>query len=158
MYVVKIDSILHAAPSRVWAALIDFENYALWNPFVRIIGKADSDSYLKYSFRLKPQSKWHFKAKARISQFVDDRLITFTYGIRGILVIEESYAIIPMRTGCCLTHTLLYHGILSRLNSKTMQLKFYMILEIIDRQFRTMFAPTRPSEYHRFTPKNRRDG
>lgn len=53
---------------RVWAALIDFENHAKWNPFVVVKGVAETGSQIEYSFKAaKPfDDLW---ATARISQY-----------------------------------------------------------------------------------------
>jgi hypothetical protein len=34
---IKTEILIHASPERVWAVLIDFDNYKNWNPFIKSI-------------------------------------------------------------------------------------------------------------------------
>ncbi len=34
---IKTEIIIYAAPEKVWAILIDFDNYPMWNPFIKSI-------------------------------------------------------------------------------------------------------------------------
>jgi hypothetical protein len=61
---IKTEITINASPQKVWAIFSDFENYPMWNPFIKSI-KGDSKVGSKISIVLEQKNKkqMHFKPK-----------------------------------------------------------------------------------------------
>lgn len=139
------ETILHASPTKVWSALTRFEDYGHWNPFIRISGSLALDAIVKYSFRMKKSKRGFFIINARISVLEHQRHISFRFGFRGLISVEESYLIAPESVGSRLVHRFHCTGPLSALKLRRMMTNFNLILETTDKQFQRHLRRSWPS-------------
>lgn len=144
MFVEENETILHASPPKVWAALIRFDDYARWNPFVRIAGPLEQGALVEYSFRMKSNKRRFFTVDARIVALEPQRRVTFRFGFGGLLSFEESYCVVPIPVGSQLVHSFCCTGLLSALKLRNMRKNFGKMLEITDRLFQRQLTPARP--------------
>ena len=138
MFTQENETILHASPTKVWSALTRFEDYGHWNPFIRISGSLALDAIVKYSFRMKKSKRGFFIINARIS-------VSFRFGFRGLISVEESYLIAPESVGSRLVHRFHCTGPLSALKLRRMMTNFNLILETTDKQFQRHLRRSWPS-------------
>ncbi|MGD9811669.1 MAG: SRPBCC family protein [Sphingobium sp.] len=135
---------MHAAPPKVWTALTRFEDYERWSPFVRIAGPLELGALVQYSFRMKTNHPRFFTVDARIAALEPQKRVTFRFGLRGLISIEESYSVAPVPVGSQLVHSFRCTGLLSVLKPKKMRRNLSQILEITDRRLRQHLGQARP--------------
>jgi hypothetical protein len=139
------ETILHASPLKVWSALTRFGDYEHWNPFIRISGPLVLDAIVQYSFRMKKSKRGFSVINARLSVLEHQRHISFCFGFRGLISVEESYLIAPESVGSRLVHSFHCAGPLSALKLGKLKRNLNLILETTDRQFQRHLRPSRPS-------------
>lgn len=139
------ETILHAAPPKVWTALTRFEDYERWSPFVRIAGPLELGALVQYSFRTKTNKPRFFTVDARITALEPQKRVTFRFGLGGLISIEESYSVAPARAGSQLVHSFHCTGLLPVLTPKRTRRNLSQILEATDREFRRHLSHARPS-------------
>jgi len=139
------ETILHASPLKVWSALTRFEDYEHWSPFIRISGPLALDAIVQYSFRMKKNKRGFSVINARISHLEHQRHVSFRFGFRGLISVEESYLIAPESVGSRLVHSFHCAGPLSALKLGKLKRNLNLILETTDRQFQKYLRPSRPS-------------
>ncbi|ABF54292.1 SRPBCC domain-containing protein [Sphingopyxis alaskensis] len=144
MFLEENDTILHAAPPKVWAALTRFDAYERWNPFVRISGPLEQGALVAYSFRMKSNKPRFFTIDARITALEPQRCVTFRFGFGGLMSFEESYCVEPVPVGSRMVHSFRCTGLLSGLKLRRMRQNFSKMLEITDRLFQRHLTPARP--------------
>src|SRR3546814_5069269 len=66
MFAEENETILHASPPKVWAALTRFDDYPRWSPFVRISGQLEQGALVEYSFRMRSNKPRFWTVDARI--------------------------------------------------------------------------------------------
>ena len=138
------ETILHAAPPKVWTALTRFENYERWSPFVRIAGPLELGALVQYSFRTKTNNPRFFTVDARITSLERQKRVTFRLGLRGLISIEESYSLAPVPVGSQLVHSFRCTGLLPMLKPNRTRHNLNEILEATDRGFRRHLSQARP--------------
>lgn len=144
MFTEENDTILHAAPPKVWAALTRFDAYERWNPFVRISGPFEPGARVDYSFRMRSNKPRFWTVDARIVTLEPQKRMTFRFGFGGLLTFEESYCVVPIPVGSQLIHSFRCTGLLSALKLRRMRRNFSKMLEITDRLFQRHLTPARP--------------
>ncbi len=61
---IKTETLIHAAPEKVWAVLTDFDSYPAWNPFIRSVeGKPEVGSTLTVTIMQSGEKGTTFKPK-----------------------------------------------------------------------------------------------
>lgn len=145
MFAEENETILHASPTKVWTALNRFDDYARWNPFVRITGQLATGALVEYSFRMKSNKSRFFTVNARIITLEPQRRVTFRFGFGALMAFEESYSVEPVPVGSRLVHSFRCTGLLSALKLKNMKRNFSKMLEVTDRLLQRHLSPARPS-------------
>lgn len=143
MFAEEKETILHASPPKVWTALTHFDDYARWNPFIRITGPLEAGALVEYSFRMKSDKARFLTVDAHIITLEPQRRVTFRFGFGGLIAFEESYCVLPVPVGSRLVHSFRCTGLLSVLKLKTMKRNFSQMLEVTDRLFQRHLSPAR---------------
>ena len=144
MFAEENETILHASPPKVWAALTRFDDYPRWSPFVRISGQLEQGARVEYSFRMRSNKPRFWTVDARITALEPQRCMTFRFGFGGLMTFEESYCVVPVPVGSRLVHSFRCTGLLSALKHRNMRKNFAKMLEITDRLFQRHLTPARP--------------
>lgn len=107
---------ISAAPSIVWKALMDFEKYPEWNPFIHISGQAQKGSRLKNTIFLEGQKPQVFKPEVlEVEQEKSFRWLGHLF-IAGLFDGEHSFRLeADANGGTILHHNENFKGILSGL-------------------------------------------
>lgn len=118
-----------APVKRVWTALIDFENYPKWNPFVVIKGVAEAGSQIEYSFKAaKPfDDLW---TTARISQYREPYVLAWTFSLLGVFSLEESFSLQSVANGSRLRHVARCSGLLPALAGRLVRRRMLVVLGV----------------------------
>lgn len=102
---------LGVPPATVWRLLMDFANYRVWHPFVRLKGEPRlGEIAYTYSSSLAPNRV--LLAPAKITRLDPERCFEWRSGVRRLFVTIESYTLEPDGNGTLLTHRLEYRGAL----------------------------------------------
>ncbi|MBA4308250.1 MAG: hypothetical protein C0429_16095 [Sphingopyxis sp.] len=83
---VSKETMIVAAPERVWAALVAFDDYASWHPMVRIEGDPQHHATLRYSLRMEYRSPKFLTVDAQIISFEPQRALAFSFWSRQAAV------------------------------------------------------------------------
>src|SRR3546814_5732888 len=98
------ETILHASPPTVWAALTRFDDYPRWSPFVRISGQLEQGALVEYSFRMRSNKPRFWTVDARITALEPQRCMTFRFGFRSEVHTSELQSLMRISYAvCCLT-------------------------------------------------------
>lgn len=103
-----------APPSAVWEALMDFESYPEWNPFVvAISGAPRVGSHL--SVRLARPGRTPVTIRPTVTAFAEGRALEWLGSVwfRGIFDGRHRFELIPTETGTRLDHSERFAGILA---------------------------------------------
>ena len=61
---IKVETLIHAAPEKVWAVLTDFDSYPAWNPFIKSVqGKPEVGNKLTVTIMQSGDEGTTFKPK-----------------------------------------------------------------------------------------------
>src|SRR3546814_4280698 len=94
MFAEENETILHASPPKVWAALTRFDDYPRWSPFVRISGQLEQGALVEYSFRMRPNKPRFWTVDARITA-LEPRSEEHTSELQSLMRI--SYAVFCLK-------------------------------------------------------------
>src|SRR3546814_12445060 len=89
MFAEENETILHASPPKVWAALTRFDDYPRWSPFVRISGQLEQGALVEYTFRLRSNKPRFWTVDARITAHEPQSCMTLRIGFGGLIRSEE---------------------------------------------------------------------
>ncbi len=90
---VSKETMIVAAPERVWAALVAFDDYASWHPMVRIEGDPRLHATLRYSLRMDYRNPKFLTVDAQIISFEPQRALAFRFGLGRLLSINEHFSV-----------------------------------------------------------------
>ena len=112
---------LPASPVRVWNALARFENFGRWHPFIRFGGTPAAGAALDCEFWTKLWPK-PLTGAAAMTRFEEPLAIEWRAGLRGLLMVDESYEIAPAASGrgAVIRHRIVWRGIFTRLTRRNM--------------------------------------
>ena len=98
---------------RVWRLLVDIERYGDWHPTLRFTDRPGDEERLEYVYSPRGARGPELSAEGRITGL--DWLSGFSWrtGMRGLLVIEESYRLEKLGQGVEITHRLDCRGFFS---------------------------------------------
>ena len=98
---------------RVWRLLVDIERYGDWHPTLRFTGRSGYGERVHYIYTPRGARGPELAAEGTIVYL--DWLTSFVWrtGLRGLLVIEESYRLEKLGQGVEVTHRLTCRGIFS---------------------------------------------
>ena len=86
MIKLETETILPAAPERVWDILTDFESYPEWNPMVlEVAGNSQIGAKLKLKVSAPDSSGNTYSFKAKIVNFQLGKILAWKGGVPGIL-------------------------------------------------------------------------
>lgn len=146
MFEVANETILHASPPRVWAALTSFGEFKRWNPYVHPSGPATPGAIVQYSFRMNPNKARFWTTDARLSAFDLHARLVFRFGFGWLLSFEESYAIHLDPVGSKLVHSFRCTGLLSNLRLKNIKRNFRAMLGVTDRMLQRHLSRVRSKQ------------
>lgn len=109
------ETLLPVPGSRVWDALLTFDRYSRWNPFIRLRGEGAVGAKLEYIYTPTLLAKRPWTAWATILELEPMRVFTLQIRVAGLLRITERYVLQDHAGGTKLRHRLEYHGLLVRL-------------------------------------------
>lgn len=110
---IETEILIHAAPERVWAVLMDFAAYPSWNPFVLAIeGNAKPGETLRVTMRPPGDKAQTFKPKVLRA----DAPVAFVWRgslpIPGLFTGEHSFQLTRAGDGTRLRHSERFSGLL----------------------------------------------
>ena len=101
-----------ATPERVWQALMDFPHYRDWHPFVEMDGPAVVGETVRFVYRNDPQAATGIDSTALISRVEAPHYFAIEFGVKGVAMLEEWYALEKTAGGTSLTHGANFRGII----------------------------------------------
>ncbi|RDI71684.1 SRPBCC domain-containing protein [Halopelagius longus] len=108
---------IDAAPERVWEVLTDFERYPEWNPFMRIMGRANEGARIAVELRPPEGRTASFRATVTASEYGRRLEWVGHLGVRGLFDGRHRFVLEPDADGerTTLTHAETFRGVLSGL-------------------------------------------
>lgn len=112
---------------RVWVALIDFQRYSQWHPFVAIRGTAGAGNEIEYSYKGSKLtgSLW---ATAHINKYREQAELAWTFGVSGLFQLEERFSFQPTENGTLLQHSVKCWGFIPFIAGRLMKQKLRALL------------------------------
>lgn len=101
-----------ATPKRVWQALMDFPRYRDWHPFVEMEGTAVVGQTVGFIYRNDPQAAAGINSTALITRVEAPHYFALEFGVKGLAMMEEWYALEKTAGGTSLTHGTNFRGII----------------------------------------------
>lgn len=112
MYSVSAKIDIAATPESVWQALMDFASYRNWHPFVEMDGTAVAGQTLRFVYRNDPQAATGIDSTALITRVEAPHHFALEFGVKGLAMLEEWYALERTAGGTSLTHGVNFRGII----------------------------------------------
>ncbi len=132
---------------RVWRLLVDIERYGDWHPTLRFTDRPGDEERLDYVYSPRGKDGPQFASEGRITGL--DWLTSFSWrtGMRGLLVIEESYQLEKLGQGVEVTHRLVCRGLFSWLGYPVLRRVCSVFLKrsnmALEQHFRRMTVQSR---------------
>ena len=133
---------ISASPQRVWNALVDFDEYARWNPFVAIRRTAVGADEIEWSLE-NTFLKRRIWTKANITEQRHLRVLAWSFGKRHIVFCEERFSLEMTGGKTSLTHTLQFQGLIACLGRRSLERNMAKIVSQADEGLRR-FLEARP--------------
>lgn len=152
MFSVENESVIQASPARIWTAILLFEDYHRWNPFVRISGVPAPGAAIDFSFRVQGGETPFRTVDARIVAFEAQKEIAVRFGLRWLCLFEESYSLTAVPEGTRLVHGFRCTGLASLFPLEGVQRGCAQLLKVADRMLERHLAVRRLP-----TPEKRRN-
>lgn len=132
---------ISASPQRVWNALVNFDEYARWNPFVAIRRTAVSEE-IEWSLEntLLKRRIW---TKAIITEQRPLKVLSWSFGKRPIVFCKERFALEMSGGKTKLTHTFQSEGLIASLGRTSLERNMLKIVSQADEGLRR-FLEARP--------------
>lgn len=127
-------------PERVWAALVDFENYGKWNPYVAIRGSAAAGGEIEWSLG-STVLKRRIWTKAPVTDYQKPAILAWSFGTRGIFSSAERFTLERTDKGTRMLHTLRYGGLVAILGGSYLRKNMDKIVGQADQGLRRYLAP-----------------
>jgi hypothetical protein len=106
---------INMAPIRVWSHLADFSTYTFWHPNYRFEADAMTiEQRIPLSYALY-KGEYRIKAEATITASEKPDLFSWTVGVGGIAVLEETYRLESLASGTQVRHSIAFDGFFSRI-------------------------------------------
>ena len=132
---------------RVWRLLVDIERYSEWHPSLRFVDRSGETERLDYIYSPRGPRGPQLAAEGAIVSL--DWLSGFAWrtGMRGVLVVEESYQLEKLGQGVEVTHQLAIGGVLGWLGYPFLRRPCRLFLarsnEALERHFRKTSVQSR---------------
>jgi hypothetical protein len=100
MVTIQVETIIRAAPQRVWTVLTDFDSYPAWNPFVKAIsGELRSGSRL--AVRIAPSGGNGMTFKPVITELSESAVLEWLGHliVPGVLDGRHRFELVPLPDG-----------------------------------------------------------
>jgi hypothetical protein len=118
-HTIETEIVIHATPERVWAVLMDFAAYPLWNPFILAIeGTATPGETLAVTIKPPGASAQTFKPKVLRAAAPDAFVWRGSLPIPGLFTGEHSFQLTRQGDDTRLRHSEAFSGILVPLLKK----------------------------------------
>ncbi|MFA6115512.1 MAG: SRPBCC family protein [Sphingomonas sp.] len=144
MFEVEHVTCLSTSPLRVWTAVSDLGGFARWHPFIRLSGVASEGSAVGYTY----YTTWLRKpltAPATITRFRKPAAISWKTGLRGLMMLEETYRIDAVSSGTEIRHTTRCWGLVSILAARKMKGRILGSMKESDRALERYLRPGSPA-------------
>ena len=148
MTMVETELSLPVPPPQIWQALIAFDDYARWHPFIRLSGAAAMGAEIDYIYTLKLGGRRALPAPATIIAFEAGRLLAWRTRVRPIMMIVEGFELRAEGPGTKLRHWTEYRGLLDIVSGRKMGERAGAMMRETDLALRSYLV--------RATKKNRR--
>ena len=113
MFSVRTSLRLPVPIGRVWRLLVDVERYGDWHPTLRFTSRPGNHENVDYVYAPRGPRGPALAAEGTITSLDWLKGFTWRTGMRGLLVIEESYVLEKRGQGVEVTHNLSCNGIFS---------------------------------------------
>lgn len=113
MFAVEASLRLPVPIERVWRLLVDIERYGDWHPTLRFTDRRSDNDRVDYVYSPRGSRGPELAAEGRITGLDWLRSFSWQTGMRGTLVIEESYWLEQVGQGVAVTHRLTCDGLFS---------------------------------------------
>lgn len=107
-----------AVKALVWGVITDFDNHSLWHPFAQISGVPLEGEKITYSFNVISEKFGDYGVPGRIKSSSPLDRISWTYGLSGILFVEEWFSTVTLPGGTRVEHGMRFKGALASLFPK----------------------------------------
>lgn len=106
---------IDAPPERVWEVLTDFDRYAEWNPFMRVVGRANEGARLTVELHPPEGRETAFRPTVTRSDYGRAFEWVGHLGVPGLFDGEHRFVLEPGADGerTTLTHAKTFRGVLS---------------------------------------------
>lgn len=137
---------LRAPVHRVWSVLLDFPKYREWHPFFKLAGAGAEGAVLDFTFRRHPNAPGGLTAKATIVRLQPEEVFAFRYGVRGVLLAEDRFELLPINGRTRLTRTTDYGGFVPFVSGWAAKKRMTSLLEMpVHSLARYLAGPNLPS-------------
>jgi hypothetical protein len=97
---IKTETVIDAAPERVWAAMTDFASFPDWNPFVRHAdGRLEPGERLRIRLRLDHGLRMTFRPRVTVVEPGRELRWLATLGRPGVFDVDRAFQIHPHAKG-----------------------------------------------------------
>lgn len=106
---------IDASPDAVWSVLTDFRHYPEWNPFMRVVGRANEGAHLVVE--LTPPEKRQFRFRPTVTHVERPRELRWVghLFVSGLYDGEHRFTLEATGEGTRLTHAESFGGVLTGL-------------------------------------------
>lgn len=115
------------APQRqVWDALLDFEGYPEWNPYIAVRGAAALGSQVQWAYS--SQLIKRIWTSATITELDEPNAITWSFRIGWLFSFEERFQVHSTGQGTQVSHSVRCRGVVAQLGSRSLRKTFAAVI------------------------------
>ena len=135
--------------SRVWSALVDFEQYEDWNPFIAVRGTPGAGLDIEWS--LGGYGRKRVWTVAAITAHEEPRLLAWRFGVGRLFSLEEAYSLTDAHGRTLLRHSFRCTGLIPVLAKSFLRKRLNAVLSAADGGLREYLpasaTPSKASEF-----------
>lgn len=133
MFEVSNETLFECTPAQLWEALVNFNQYERWNPYVRPKGIPSRGQEVPYWLRMKPDKPGFWRVSAIVTELEPRSRLAFDVKLSWLLSVEERYVLERRPQGTLLIHSFRCKGLIARLRLNKARRNFEGILSETDR-------------------------
>ena len=112
---------LPVPPSRVWEALLAFELYPRWHPYLRLQGEAAPGAELELQYTRQLVTARRRRAWVKVQDYQPHRRFEWGLGSLALVRVREGFALESHAGGTQLLHWYEYRGLVALLGGETVR-------------------------------------
>ena len=130
MISVRAEVDIAVSPERVWRVLMDFAHYRNWHPYVEMEGTPALGAEVDFYFRNKPQAPRGWKIEARVTQLEPASNFAYRFGIAGLCMVEQWYALERIPDGTRVTHGSDFRGMMPMITGSLIRKRLLLLHKV----------------------------